>query len=522
MEITRENARIMYPFAFWWPTNLLRGILIVAASLYIAAYVTTALARIAYPFDLECMEGTHLDQVSRLLDHKPMYVPPTLAYAPVMFPPLYFYVSAVAARLVGPGLFPMRLVSFLSSLGCFFLIYRLVRRETSSSFCALLSSGLFLASFRVTDYWLDLARVDSLFLVLMLAAVYVARFQTRLLGIFVSSLLFALAILTKQPALLVALPLGVYFALIGWKEFAVFAAPGGSVVAAFTAYMNHRTGGLYNFYLFDVPGTFFTVKSMLFLFWTRHVFTEFGIACALALFYISSRSSRDERRAGLFYFLVCGGALTSSWIHSFGWGSGPNGRLPSYAVLCVLFGLGADALMRRCAILAPGDRRLYENTLYGVLTIQFLILFYNPIAVIPHASDREAGWNLVARLAAAGGPVYVPIHSHLPVLAGQLGTLHAMNMRAIAMTHRPELTAPLLQEVKQAIREKRFRMIVLDSDWTQERSEPIFSDELLANYDKRETIAYRDSGTLRCYGGLQSRPEFIYLPKANHEMSDRK
>lgn len=500
------------------PENLLRAVLIAAAALYIAAYVFIAVSRMSYPFDLESMEGTHLDQVTRLLRGQPMYAPPTLAYAPLMFPPLYFYVAALAARLIGSGLLAMRLVSFLSSLGCFLLIYRFVWRETSSRFCAFLAAGLFFASFRVLDYWFDIARVDMLFLVLMLAAVYLARYQAGLLGIFASSLLFALAILAKQSALLVVLPLGIYFALLGWKEFAVFAAPAGSLVAAFTAFMNYRTAGLYNFYLFDVPRAFFTVKSMLFLFWTRHVFTEFGIAFALALFYILTRSSIDERRAGLFYFLVTGGALTSSWIHSFGWGSGPNGRLPSYALLCVMFGLGLAAAMVRLQNLAPADRRPYQNCLYGLLAMQFLILFYNPIAVIPHQSDTVAGKNLVARLAAAGGPVYVPIHSHLPVLAGQPATLHSMNMRAIAMTHRPELTAPLLQEVKQAIRQRRFRMIVLDADWTQEQFEPIFTEELLANYDKGETIPYPDSGTLRCYGGLPSRPEFIYLPKPGHEM----
>jgi 4-amino-4-deoxy-L-arabinose transferase-like glycosyltransferase len=48
----------------------------------------------------------------RVLQHQPLYVPPQIAFIPFEYPPLYFWVSALVAKIVGIGFFPLRLVSF--------------------------------------------------------------------------------------------------------------------------------------------------------------------------------------------------------------------------------------------------------------------------------------------------------------------------------------------------------------------------------------------------------------------------
>ena len=89
-----------------------------------------------------------------------------------MYPPLYYYVSAVVALASGIGFFPLRLVSFAASLGAFAIIFSLVRRETGSRAAGILAMGLFAATFREGGSWFDTARVHSLFLLLLLGGVY--------------------------------------------------------------------------------------------------------------------------------------------------------------------------------------------------------------------------------------------------------------------------------------------------------------------------------------------------------------
>ena len=119
-----------------------------AATLII--YLWMAYFRLRYPFDLEWIEGGMVNQVQRLLQGQSMYVAPSINYVPFLYPPVYFYFSALAALLFGIGLFPLRLVSFIASLVSFTTIFLIVRAETKNDWAAILSTGLFAATFRVT------------------------------------------------------------------------------------------------------------------------------------------------------------------------------------------------------------------------------------------------------------------------------------------------------------------------------------------------------------------------------------
>ena len=101
---------------------VLRWFVVGAAVWYIGSYLVVALLRIGYPFELEWMEGAVADHVLRILSGQPLYVRPSLDFVPFVYPPLYFYVSAGFAKLLGFSLLPLRLVSLLSSLACFAVI----------------------------------------------------------------------------------------------------------------------------------------------------------------------------------------------------------------------------------------------------------------------------------------------------------------------------------------------------------------------------------------------------------------
>jgi 4-amino-4-deoxy-L-arabinose transferase-like glycosyltransferase len=101
------------------------------AVLYPLAYVGIALARMRFPFELEWMEGGAVDHVRRIMEGHPLYVAPSLAFTPFIYPPLYFYAAALVAKLMGgAGFVPLRLLSFAASLVTMALIFLIVRQDS--------------------------------------------------------------------------------------------------------------------------------------------------------------------------------------------------------------------------------------------------------------------------------------------------------------------------------------------------------------------------------------------------------
>ena len=145
----------------------------------IGGYLVIALDRLGYPFALELLESNSLVEVHRILAGQELYAAPTVGYVPDGYPPLYFGICAVAARVLGQSYLPLRLVSLTSSLACFAIIARLVQRETGSAPAGIAAAGLLAATYFAADTWFDVARVDSLFLALSVAGLYAARWMRR-------------------------------------------------------------------------------------------------------------------------------------------------------------------------------------------------------------------------------------------------------------------------------------------------------------------------------------------------------
>src|SRR6267143_1685706 len=103
----------------------LAGLLTATCIFYILAYLFVALARMGYPFELEWMEGGMVDHVRRVLLGLPIYAKPSIEFVSFLYPPLYYEAAAVFSKVLGPGFLPLRLLSFLSSVGVFVLIFRI-------------------------------------------------------------------------------------------------------------------------------------------------------------------------------------------------------------------------------------------------------------------------------------------------------------------------------------------------------------------------------------------------------------
>ena len=77
-------------------------------------------------------------------------------------------------RIFGAGFFAPRLVSLLASLGSMLLLFSMIKKDTGSYAAGIISAGLFAAAYEATGAWMDIARVDSLFIFWVVLGVFAA------------------------------------------------------------------------------------------------------------------------------------------------------------------------------------------------------------------------------------------------------------------------------------------------------------------------------------------------------------
>jgi len=232
----------------------LRRLLFLGPVWYLLAATFVVARRFSYRFELEWMEGGSLIQVLRLLDGKPLYTAPSPSYIPYIYPPLYYYISALATKLTGIYWFtPLRLVSIAATLGSLLLIYRIVVHEAGSHYWGFIAVGLFAASFRIGGAWYDIARVDMLFIFLFLAGTF-ALIRKGRFSVVLAGSLFALDFYTKQTVLLPVMAIAIYLLFVrGWRTTLQFTAAFLALSLPIFLVENGLSHGWYAYYVFHLP-----------------------------------------------------------------------------------------------------------------------------------------------------------------------------------------------------------------------------------------------------------------------------
>ncbi len=373
----------------------------------IGAYLLVALRRLDYPFALEQLEGNSLVEVHRILAGQALYPAPSVGYVPDGYPPLYFYVSAAVARVFGASYLTLRLVSLASSLACFALLARLVQRETGSIAAGTGAAGVFAATYFAAGDWLDIGRVDSLFLALSIGGLYAVRWMRGTPGAIAAGTLLAAAALTKQTGLaeLVAVPAVLLFGpRRGLARVAALTAV--AVVGLSTLMLRLTSGGWYTYYIFKQMSGQSLTASNFGWFWTA-LATAMGLAACSAL--IGARRVPRELLAGC-AALAVGGYATL--VHS---GGAINDVLPAYLAVALLAGL---ALGNRPG---PSSTGRLVTTVAGALILAqsvFLLASSHPSRALPASTGRAVGMRLIAGMRALGGDVAVPGDPSMSLQAG--------------------------------------------------------------------------------------------------------
>ena len=460
---------------------------------YLLAYIGVALMRMRYPYELEWMEGAIVEQVRHVAAGHRLYVAPSIDFIPFQYPPLFFYAGALVSKVAGVGFLPLRLLSFLASLGCFAIIFAMVRKESGSTQGAFLAVSLFAACFRADGAWYDLARIDSLCLVLVLGAAYLVRFHAARRASLAAVILLALAFFTKQSALLIAVPLLGYLVVRSWREGALALTVFAALVGLATWGLDRAHHGWFIYYVFRMPARMQRLDPVSVNFWREDVLGPLPIAFAMSVGYTLRRISRDVIRQAMFYPLLALGMVGSAWLSMLHAGAYYNNLMPAYAVISMLFGLAAAEVM-------------LGSYVPVLCAVQLLLLFYDPRLEVPPARSRDAGDRLVSLIAATPGDVLLPQHGYLAAVAGKRSFAHSMAVYDVLRAGSPNDASRLVAQYEQAFSERRFGAVIVD------RLDPWMGEPLERSY-RRSGAAIADTDAFWPVTGLRIRPEWLYLPR---------
>jgi hypothetical protein len=450
-----------------------RYLVLILVFYFVATYLVGASARLFFPFALEWIEGSVVDQVARVVEGLPIYVEPSVDYVPGLQTPLYLWISAGFAQVIGVGFAAPRLVSLLATLGCMGALYMFVWRESASRHPALIAAALYAATYQLSGSWFDLARVDSLGLLFILLGALDLRRAVTLRRHLLAGGLLAAAFFTEQTSLVVTAALCVYcvFALRGAQRFALPLATLG-LIALGTLLANQVSDGWFEFYVFDAPWQHFRLgvggvreyaESPAGGFWTDELAATLPLAGVLALGFVAFGVKARPPGDLVFYSCLAAGMLGMSWLQRAGLGSDLDALMPAHALIALYAGLAIHALPVRFGdgpdTRAPAVRgSLVGLVVHALCIMQLVALVYDPGAEMPREVDRQAGERLVDLMAQIDGEIWSPAHGQLPRLAGHAASAHNAAILDVVATGGP-VAAALSQQIDDTLAEQRHAVI---------------------------------------------------------------
>lgn len=420
----------------------------------IAALLLSFLRRLAVPVEFDWVESAVLVAVRRVLDGEGLFVEPTTEFAPFPYGPLYFQVAALVSAVVGEGFLAGRLVSVLSIAGSLLLIGRMVQLETGSRLAAFVAAGVFASLCPLTRFAYDMARVDSLFVLLVLASAQALRFHPGRKGLAAAIVLSTLAMLTKQTALLPAVALAGWLALMEGRKGLVY---GGLLLGALGlvhGVMHAATGGWSTYYLFTMPSAHPRLGPLYSEFLVDELLIGLGLAAALAIYALVPLRSDDaaRRRQLLFHAFLLLSVFVATLLPRVKAGGNSNNLIPLCAVIAIGAGLGLGrawaasrwkAAAAGLVLVAFGFQHVYLPGRYD----------------LPPGHRRDAEADLAA-FRTLPDKIFAPCHGYVALQAGKGKSAFWSTMIDAFMTPQ-EQRQRLYPRLQEELTRKKFGAVVL-------------------------------------------------------------
>jgi len=449
--------------------RLPRLLLVLVSAAALASLALAVARRIAYPYDLEWMEGGMLGHALRLVQGEPIYAEPSARFVSFAYTPLYPIVLWLLSPLAGVGYLPARAVSVAAFAGALLVAYAFVRRAGGSRAVALGAAALPAAAFAPTGAWYDLARVDALFLGLAAAAVAVGWWRRMdPVGPVAAACLMAAAFFAKQTALPFAGAVGLALLLVRPRAAGLYTATLVGLGGVLLAWAHSASEGWFWTYAFGLHRRhpFDAVEAMIV------TPTRLLLLVGPGLGLVAAALLRPHTPALLYAAFMGATGLAASALGAGTEWSYYNALIPGVYFAALAVGVAAAALETRWPTLTPLVLAATVVTAAGGLVALAahavprpwaarlaLPLGYDLRVFLPAPDDRTRGDALVARLAAAPGEVFVPGHSFYAHLAGKTTRLHAMNLADLAGAG---MRVP--RDLGDEIRQRRFVLVVVDRE----------------------------------------------------------
>ena len=418
--------------------RLARALLWAMALGSLGVFLRLALSRLAYPLELDCIEGVMMDHVVRLSRGQPIYVEPSLTFIPLAYMPLLAAASSLLARLFGPQLWEPRLISLLSVLGIAGMIVAVVRAETRSWTLGAGGAALYLAAFGITGGCYDVARPDSLMLCLSLAGLATLRFTRGMTGAVIAAVLLSLGFFAKQHAAWFVLAGFLHLAVNDRRRWLPFTLAAGLGCGGGFALLWLWLGPWFRFFTLEVPSGWSEPSR------ARIVsYIGGGLLVRLALLTVPTLLTLGLPRRpwrgpeGVWAWMGLG-AVGTGLLATLDPSAYRHVLTPSMVALSVL---GPISLHRLLSSLGAGPSDGRQAVACVALALQFLPLAYPVHGQMPHPRALEARRLLLSELESAPGPVLMPYHGFYTWSAGKPTSLHIIALDDILRSHGNRLLA---------------------------------------------------------------------------------
>jgi hypothetical protein len=362
-------------------------------------------------------------------------------------------------------------------------------------------AGAVAAGFEFSGAFYDLARADSLLLLLEALALAAAFWGRGWPSAAAAGLCMALAFLTKQTGPVVGIGIGVGLLVASWRRALVYGAVSGVLMALGLLYLVKSSGGWFWTYIFKLhqshPFRYDTLRYTPVAMWDHAWPALVALLLATAGLALAGRLRRQD--AILWATALAGiAAGILGFATMWAW---PNAFIPG-----VYFPLFAAAVLAaRLVVHAAESERRGAAALAAVCALALGVqsakvgrpLFKERM---PNAADRAAAARFLETVRALPGDGFVPFHPFYSVLLHKRPFVHRMGV----MDVRDSLGRPA--GLDQYIRERRFPWVVLD--WKSQPGEWPFLDT-----QYRPVRELRDGvDTVRSFAGAETWPRSVWVP----------
>jgi hypothetical protein len=472
----------------------------------------TFYSRVAFPLDLEWMEGGTLVHALRLAQGKGIYVEPSVDFIPFLYTPFYPFLLSILSRLAPLGYVLGRSVSIAAFTGALFWLVFLCQREMAeygwrrrlvAVAVAIGGAGAVCAGFEFTGTFYDLVRGDSLMLFLVATVLALAFIGQEISSAALAGAIIALAFFTKQTASIPGIAIGLGLLIANWRRGVIYGLVAVGCLGIGGYALEKASGGWFRTYVFELHQSHGFSAEQAFrnapLKLATHTWPLW--LALLAVVFVLWRVERLRRVDAVLLLSAVAGVVSAMVGFGTQWAF-DNAFIP--AVFFPAFAL--SVLGTRAVGLLVGSQRplpeLVVATALALLALQSFKTGRPDPKTVPTDQDSVAASRFLEHLRGLPGDGFVPFHPYYSVLVGKRPFVHRMGIFDVAA----KLGRP--RGLDEAIATQRFPWIVLD--WKSRPNEWPGLDE------KYHTVHTFQDGvdSARSMSGAETSPRFVLTPTA--------